>query len=246
MTAKKAPRRRKESVDVTEDFKHSFKKNFDCSSIQMKKMFPLTDNQTAFYYLTQNEKTNMVFLQGPSGTGKSYIAIYSALELLKERKVDKIIYIRTAVESASKSIGYLKGDLADKFSEYSVILNSKLLESTDSQTVQSLFDQEYVKSMPVNFARGLTFNNCAVIFDEVQSASRAEITTIITRFGRGSKFFLLGDVKQSDINNSGFETVHNLFDTEFSRKNHIHCMKFDTSDIIRSNILKHITQVLGV
>lgn len=246
MTPKKAPRRRKESVDITNEFSESYKKSFNCSNITMKKMFPLTDNQTAFFYLTQNEKTNMVFLQGPSGTGKSYIAIYSALELLKAGKADKIIYIRTAVESASKSIGYLKGDLADKFAEYSVILNSKLLESTDSQTVQSLSEQEYVKSMPVNFARGLTFNNSIVIFDEIQSANRAEITTILTRFGRNSKFILLGDTKQCDIKDSGFETVYNLFDTDFSRKNNIHCMKFDTGDIVRSQILKHITQILGV
>jgi phosphate starvation-inducible PhoH-like protein len=188
----------------------------------------------------------VIFLQGPSGTGKSYIAIYSALELLKERKIDKIIYIRTAVESASKSIGFLKGDLADKFSEYSVVLNSKLQESTDSQTVHALTEQEYIKAMPVNFARGLTFNKSLVIFDEIQSATRAEITTILTRFGRGSKFLLLGDVRQSDIRDSGFETVYNLFDTEFSRKNNIHCMKFDTGDIIRSQLLKHITQILGV
>lgn len=98
----------------------------------------------------------------------------------------------------------------------------------------------------MNFARGLAFNNALVIFDEIQNATRAEICTILSRFGRNSKFILLGDTKQSDIKDSGFSLVFDLFDTEFSRKNNIHCMKFDVHDIMRSSILRHITQVLGI
>jgi len=64
--------------------------------------------------------------------------------------------------------------------------------------------------------------------------------------GRGTRYFVLGDMAQTDIKNSGFETVFDLFDTEFSRKNNIHCIDFDTTDIVRSGILKHITQVLSV
>ncbi len=70
MTPKKAPRKRKESVDVTEEFTKQYKKNFDCSNIVIKKPFPFTDNHTSFYYLTQNDKTNMVFLDGPAGSMK--------------------------------------------------------------------------------------------------------------------------------------------------------------------------------
>jgi phosphate starvation-inducible PhoH-like protein len=246
MTAKKAPRKRKESVDITNEFSDGFKQTFNCSNIKMKKMLPITDNQTSFYYLTQNEKTNMILLDGPAGSAKTYCAVYTALELLKEAKVDKIIYIRTVVESASKSIGFLKGDEDSKLAPYILPFIDKALESTDKVTVNSLIEQEYIKAIPVNFVRGLTFNNSVVIFDEVQNATRSEITTVLTRFGRNSKFILIGDSKQKDIKDSGFETVYNLFDTPFSDKNNIHCIKFDNSDIVRSPILKHITQVLSV
>jgi phosphate starvation-inducible PhoH-like protein len=246
MTAKRAPRKRKESVDITEEFTKKYKQNFDCSDIKIKKPFPFTDNHTAFYYLTQDDRTNMVFLDGPAGSMKSYISVFSAMEMLRDRKVDKIIYIRTVVESASKSLGYLKGDENEKFAAYTLPLFEKISEITDKATVNSLFEQEYVKAMPVNFVRGLTFNNAVVIIDEAQNATRSELTTIMTRFGRGSKYIICGDAKQSDIKDSGFSKVFELFDTDFSRKNNIHCMKFDIHDISRSAILKHITQVLSV
>lgn len=245
MTAKRAPRKRKES-DITEQFKTEYKKNFDCSNIIIKKQLPLTDNQTSFYYLSQNDKTNMIFLDGPAGSAKSYIAVYSALELLKDRKVDKIIYIRTVIESASRSMGYLKGDENEKFAAYTMVLNEKCLETMDKQSYTALIEQEYVKAIPVNFARGLTFNNSLVIFDEAQNATKSELATILTRFGRHTKYIICGDSKQKDIKDSGFTEVFDLFNTEFSRKNHIHCVKFDTNDIVRSPILKHITQVLSV
>ena len=246
MATKRPPRKRKDTGDITKDFAEVYKKNFDCSNIKLNKMFPLTDNHTAFYYLSQHEKTNMIFLSGPAGSMKSYLAVYTGLELLKDRKIDKIIYIRTVVESSSRSMGFLKGDENEKFSVYMAPFLQKANEVLDPQTVQSLVDQEYVKAMPVNFARGLTFNNALVIFDEAQNATKSELTTILTRFGRNSKFILLGDTKQADIKDSGFAPVFDLFDTEFSRKNNILCMNFDIHDIMRSPILRHITQVLGV
>lgn len=245
MTTKKAPRKRKE-LDITDEFKSIYKKNFDCTTINLKKHFPFTDNQTSFYYLTQNDKTNMVFLDGPAGSSKTHCAVYGALELLRDRKVDNILYIRSAVESASKSMGFLPGELNSKFENYAIPLLQKLNEVLDKTTIHSLMENDYIQAIPVNFVRGQTFNNVCVIADESQNFTRSELNTILTRFGKNSKFFILGDSKQKDIRDSGFEDVYKLFDTEFSRKNNIHCFKFDVGDIVRSQILKHITQVLGV
>lgn len=246
MAIKRAPRKRKESRDLEKDMMEAYQRNFNCSNIQMRRMFPITDNQTTFYYLTQNEKTNIVFVDGVSGTSKTYISVYTALELLKSRQVDQIIYIRSVVESSSRSIGLLPGEIGDKFGPYSMPLVDKLNEILDKQTIKALFEEGYIKAIPVNFVRGLTFNNSIVIIDEAQNTNRAELTTLLTRFGRHTKYLVLGDSKQEDIKDSGFEKVYELFDTEFSLKNNIHCMKFDRSDINRSQILKHITQVLNV
>jgi phosphate starvation-inducible PhoH-like protein len=246
MATKRALRKKKESGELQQEFVKAYEKNFNTSNINLKKMFPLTDNHQKFYYLSQQEKTNMIFLDGPAGSMKSYLAVYSAIELLKAGKVDRIIYVRTVVESSSKSMGFLKGDENMKLAPYVLPLLEKAYEATDKHTVDQLLELEYLKAIPVNFARGLTFNNSAVIFDESQNGTRTELATILTRFGRNSKYFIIGDSKQSDITASGFNKVSELFDTEHSRKNNIHCMKFDVGDICRSNILKHISAVLGV
>lgn len=245
MTAKKAPRKRKES-DITKELGESYKRNFDCSNIVLKKHFPMNENHSNFYYLTQNARTNMVFVDGVAGTMKSYIAVYSALEMLKDRHVDQIVYIRTVVESASRSIGMLPGELDEKFGPYAMPLVEKMHEIVDITTQKSLLEQEYVKAIPVNFVRGLTFNNSIVLIDEAQNMTRSELTTILTRFGRNSKYIVCGDSNQQDIRDSGFKWVFEAFDTELSQKNNIHCVKFGVEDIVRSPILKHITQVLKV
>lgn len=165
MTEKRAPRKKKE-LDITKDIGDSIKKNFDCSNIKLKRQFQLTDNQTSFYYACQDPKTNMVIVDGVAGSSKTYLAVYSALELLKDRHVDKIIYIRTVVESSTRSIGALPGELEDKFSPYSIPLIDKLNEIVDVYTWKSLMDNEYIKAIPVNFVRGSTFHNSAVILDE--------------------------------------------------------------------------------
>jgi|TARA_R110002110_G_scaffold7140_2_gene36257 phosphate starvation-inducible PhoH-like protein len=245
MAIKRATRKKKES-DITEEFEQSYKQKFDCSNIKLRKQFPLTHNQTSFYYKSQEEKTSMLLLDGVAGTAKTYIAVYTALELLKASKVDQIVYIRSVVESSSKSIGALPGELEDKFSPYSMPLIDKMNEILDKQTINSLMEGQYIKAIPVNFVRGLTFNNSFVIIDEAQNLTRSELTTILTRFGRNSKYIVCGDCKQSDIKDSGFTTVFNLFDTDFSKKNDIHNFTFGVEDIVRSPILKHITQILGV
>lgn len=245
MATKKAPRRRKE-LDITDEITDHYKKNFDLSNIDLKKLPHLTDNQIRFYRLTQNPKTNMVFVDGPAGSAKTQVAVYGALELLKNRQVDRIIYVRTIVESASRSLGALPGELDDKFLYFSMPLIDKLNEMTSISTYKALMEQEYIKAMPVNFIRGLTFHNSAVIIDESQNATKKELSSCLSRFGRGSHYFVIGDTKQNDINDSGFKEVFDKFDQEFSRKNEIHCLKFDNADIVRSPILRHITQILGV
>jgi len=134
----------------------------------------------------------------------------------------------------------------EKFGPYSMPLIDKLNESLDKGTIKSLMEGEYIKAIPVNFVRGLTFSNSLVIIDESQNMTRSELTTILSRVGRNTKYLVLGDTKQTDIRDSGFAKVFELFDTEFSRKNHIDCLRFENHDINRSPILRHIAQVLGV
>ena len=109
-----------------------------------------------------------------------------------------------------------------------------------------MFKKEYIKCLPVNFTRGLTFNKSMVIVDEAQNLTRQEITTILTRFGQGSKYVVIGDSNQSDINGkSGFSPIIKAFDNDISRDHGIASFYFGNDDIVRSKILKHIVHVLS-
>lgn len=227
----------RKNKNYTPNTKYSPKRYIkDVSSVGEEECVCIMVDNPSHLYLTNNYIV----------THNTYVSVYSALELLKDRHVDQIIYVRTVVESSSRSIGALPGELDDKFSPYSMPLVDKLNEIIDGYSIKALMDQGYIKAIPVNFVRGLTFHNSAVIIDEAQNMTRSELTTILTRFGKNTKYFICGDSKQTDIRDSGFSKIFELFDTEFSRKNNIHCVKFDTSDVVRSQILKHITLVLGV
>jgi len=246
MSTKRSTRKRKEIDEIEIDFIDAYKKNFNLGNMKLKKQFPLTPNQKQCYYTINNQNTNMVFIDGLAGTNKTYLSVYAAMEHLKEGKVDQIIYIRSVVESSSRSIGALPGELDEKFGPYTMPLMDKLHEIVDDAMCGQLMNNNYIKAVPVNFVRGLTFHNSFVIIDEAQNMSKSELATILTRFGRNTKYIVCGDARQADIKDSGFEKVHSLFDTEHSRKNNIHCVKFDADDVVRSPLLKHITQVLGV
>ena len=111
-----------------------------------------------FYYNICDKNTNMSLVDGPAGTAKTYIAVYAALEMLREQEVDKIVYIRSIVESADKSLGSLPGEIDDKFSPYMMPLIEKVTEICGPGTCSMLKSKGLIDAIPVNFVRGLTFN----------------------------------------------------------------------------------------
>jgi predicted ribonuclease YlaK len=118
-------------------------------------------------------------------------------------------------------------------------------ELVGSKIGEELIKNEYIKCMPVNFIRGLTFRDSLVIVDEAQNLDHKELTTILTRFGENSKFVIIGDSFQADIGNkSGFSKIRQAFDDEESEKNGIHSFIFTENEIVRSEILKFIIKKL--
>jgi phosphate starvation-inducible protein PhoH and related proteins len=194
--------------------------------------------------LIQDPNTNMVFVNGPAGTAKTYVAVYGALQLLKRGKVDEIVYIRSIIESASRSMGALPGDQDEKFSPYTMPLVDKLHEIVSRDQIKSLFGKELIRAVPVNYTRGLTFNKGCVIIDEAQNLTKKELITILTRFGMRSTYIVCGDTFQNDIRDTGFEEIMTKFDTPKSQSHNIHCMEFGKDEIVRSAILKYIVSVL--
>lgn len=214
-------------------------------NFNIKAKFKFSEKHQRFIQTLVDEKTKMVFADGFAGTAKTYLSVYGALTLLEAKKVDQIIYLRSVVESATQKIGHLPGELEQKFQPYSLPLLDKLDELVSKTTSDKLIKQEYIKCLPVNFTRGLTFHNSVVIIDEAQNLTKQELVTLLTRFGEDSKYVIIGDTNQSDINGkSGFKPILQAFDTDNSMVNGIHTFKFEKSEIVRSKLLKHIVQVL--
>jgi phosphate starvation-inducible PhoH-like protein len=165
--------------------------------------------------------------------------------MLKEKKIDEIVYIRSIVESATRKLGSLPGEVDDKFKPWSIPLIEKCDELVGKQITTMLFESNYLKSIPVNFLRGATFTNNVVIVDEAQNLEHSELVTILTRFGKNCKLFIIGDSLQSDIQKSGFEKIMRAFDTDESNKNGIHAFHFTEEDITRSKLLKFIVKIIA-
>lgn len=227
-------------VEITD----SIEKNTFLDFVVTQK-YALSEVHDQFLDLCFKEACKMCMIDGPAGSAKTYLAVFVALQLLRTQKIEEIVYIRSVVESASKSMGSLPGEVEEKFLPWSLPLLEKLNELLDKPSINNLMAEGYVKCVPVNYTRGLTFKNACVIIDESQNLTREELTTILTRFGENSKYIVVGDTQQSDIGNkSGFKAIFNAFNTSESEEHGLHTFKFTELEIVRSEILKYIVKVL--
>lgn len=203
----------------------------------------LTEKQKSLNDLILDKETKVVFINGPAGTSKTFCAIYCGLKLLNEKRVSDIVYVRTIIESASKSLGSLPGEMGLKMEPFLMPLMDKMHEFLPSEQVKKLIASECVRGIPVNYLRGASLNAQYIICDESQNFTFKELTTAITRLGQFSKIIILADPNQSDINGkSGFMPMFDLFNSEESKKQGIHCFSFTKDDIVRSGILRYISE----
>lgn len=201
----------------------------------------LNAKQQEFLDMALDKFTKIMFVSGPAGTAKTYMAIYSALTLLNQRRVSDLIYVRSAVESSDAKLGFLPGEANDKMTPYIQPLLDKLAELLPKNDVTVLQKEERITAIPVGFLRGLNWNAKVIIADEAQNMSYKELFTLITRIGEFSKVFVCGDPDQSDINGrSGFIKMISQFDDEESRNNGIRVLRLTDDDIVRSGLVQFI------
>ena len=205
----------------------------------------LTPKQIELLNLLQNKTTKLVFISGPAGTSKTYTSILAGLNLLNQKRVSEIVYVRSIVESSDNKLGFLPGEMDEKMSPYIQPLIDKLEELLPKHDIEKLKKEERIHGFPINFLRGLSWNAKCIVADEAQNMTKKELITLITRVGEFSKLFICGDPDQSDINGkSGFVPTMNIFDDEESRNNGIYVFKFDEDDIVRSGLVKFILKKL--
>jgi phosphate starvation-inducible PhoH-like protein len=229
---------------ILKDLEVNHKKELFCN-FKITNKFKLNDVHNSFVEICLYKDTKMVFVDGPAGSGKSFLSVYAALQMLQKKQVSQIVYIRSIVESASKSIGALPGFVSDKFEPFKGPIIEKLDELVSSKVGGELMNNGYIKCIPVNYVRGLTFRDSIVIVDESQNLTFQELTTILTRFGENSKYIVIGDSFQSDIGaKNGFTKIRNAFNNIESESNGIHSFIFTENEVVRSQILKFIVKKL--
>lgn len=203
----------------------------------LKVIEPLTLNQKKFFDLYQHSK--ILLLHGVAGTGKTYIALYKALEevLDKPSSITKIVIVRSAVPS--REIGHLPGDEKEKTEVYQqpyIEICANLFGRKDS--FQRLQEQHNIEFMITSFIRGITLEDSVIIVDECQNMTDMELNSIITRVGKNSKIIFCGDFRQTDLykktDMSGLKKFMVIADMMPS----VRTIEFQISDIVRSQLVK--------
>lgn len=201
-----------------------------------------TEKQKNFLELALNPQVQVLIIKGCAGTSKTAVSIFAMLKLLNEKKISDIVLVRSNVESADSKMGYLPGTSSDKIQPFMMPFLDKLDMFLSKAEVKQLNTEERIVCQPLGFLRGLDYQVKGLCLDEAQNSSAKEIFTFLSRVGKFCKTFVCGDPEQSDIKNSGFETVYNLFNNQEARDQGIYCWEFGEEDIMRSNLCKFITK----
>ncbi len=206
----------------------------------LKKKF-LSEGQRKYFDILSNKE--IVLCTGPAGVGKSYVAMNAAVHLLADpnNNYEKIIIVRPAVEAEEK-LGALPGNVEEKLDPYifpSYYLLNKIIGKDAREKLKEL---EVIEVFALAYMRGMNIDNSILIFEEAQNATPKQMKLLLTRIGFNSKFFISGDLEQTDRYKD--KTHSGLWDAieKFSNLNEIGVYNFDSKDIIRNPIISKILE----
>ena len=191
-------------------------------------------------YIKALKENNIIISLGPAGTGKSFLAVSVGVTLLMEKKIDRVILSRPAVEAGEK-LGFLPGDMKEKVDPYLRPLYDALYELFGADKIDKKIASGEIEIAPLAFMRGRTLKNCFAILDEAQNATETQIKMFLTRIGENSKIVVNGDPSQIDLPNkklSGLERSKKLL----SHLNEISVIDFDHSDVVRHPLVSKIVK----
>jgi phosphate starvation-inducible protein PhoH len=203
---------------------------------------PWTDKQKEFIKLASDKNTKVIITRGVAGTSKTLLAVYCSLQKIKDKKISEIYYSRVPVEASIHGIGYIKGTSEEKMSPYTQPMVDKLNELLTEPHVKALLADERIVGVPLGFLRGLNISNASFIMDEAQNCRVEDFLLVMTRMAKFSTLFICGDAQQSDIKQSGFNKVFEMFNTEEAEKHGLYTFEFGKEDIVRSEILSYIIE----
>jgi phosphate starvation-inducible protein PhoH and related proteins len=208
------------------------------TSARKPPVIPKTDGQKS--YLLAMQTREITFGIGPAGTGKTYLAVATAVAALKQEKVNRIILTRPAVE-AGEALGFLPGDLQEKILPYLRPLYDALYDMLEVEEIQKYMDRGVIEIAPLAYMRGRTLSQAFVILDEAQNTTTEQMFMFLTRLGQDSKCVITGDRTQVDLprnKRSGLiEAVEALRKVE-----DIGFLFLDETDVVRHRLVQSIIQ----
>tara|TARA_B110001452_G_scaffold116383_1_gene96524 strand:+ start:2245 stop:3246 length:1002 start_codon:yes stop_codon:yes gene_type:complete len=203
-----------------------------------KSVIPRSEKQKE--YVRALRQSDVVISAGPAGTGKTFLAVAVGLTMLLEKKIERIILSRPAVE-AGERLGFLPGDMKEKVDPYLRPLYDSLYDLFDFEKIQRMIEIGDIEIAPLAFMRGRTLKNSFAILDEAQNATDTQIKMFLTRIGENSKIVINGDPSQIDLpnkNSSGLNKSKKLL----SHINEISVVDFDHSDVVRHPLVSKIVK----
>lgn len=189
-------------------------------------------------YIQALRENDIVIALGPAGTGKSFLAVSVAVMMLMEKKIERVILSRPAVEAGEK-LGFLPGDMKEKVDPYLRPLYDALYELFGFEKIDKKIETGEIEIAPLAFMRGRTLKNCFAILDEAQNATETQIKMFLTRIGENSKLVVNGDPSQVDLINksqSGLVKSKNIL----SAIDEIKTIEFDHTDVVRHPLVSKI------
>tara|TARA_A100001015_G_scaffold296760_1_gene377470 strand:- start:131 stop:1129 length:999 start_codon:yes stop_codon:yes gene_type:complete len=189
-------------------------------------------------YIKALKENEIIMTLGPAGTGKSFLAVSVAVTMLIEKKIERVILSRPAVEAGEK-LGFLPGDMKEKVDPYLRPLYDALYELFGADKINKKIESGEIEIAPLAFMRGRTLKNCFAILDEAQNATETQIKMFLTRIGENSKLVVNGDPSQIDLINkshSGLVKSKNIL----KHLNEIKIIEFDHNDVVRHPLVSKI------
>ncbi len=203
-----------------------------------KSIIPRSEKQKE--YVRALRQSDIIISAGPAGTGKTFLAVAVGLTMLLEKKIERIILSRPAVE-AGERLGFLPGDMKEKVDPYLRPLYDSLYDLFDFEKIQRMIEIGDIEIAPLAFMRGRTLKNSFAILDEAQNATDTQIKMFLTRIGDNSKIIVNGDPSQIDLpnkNTSGLVRSKELL----GHLNEISVVDFDHSDVVRHPLVSKIVK----
>ena len=203
-----------------------------------KSVIPRSERQKQ--YVRALRESDIIISAGPAGTGKTFLAVAVALTMLLEKKIERIILSRPAVE-AGERLGFLPGDMKEKVDPYLRPLYDSLYDLLDYEKIQKRIEIGDIEIAPIAFMRGRTLKNSFAILDEAQNATDIQIKMFLTRIGENSKIVVNGDPSQIDLPNKNLSGL-NRSKKLLGHLKEISVVDFDHSDVVRHPLVSKIVK----